>query len=227
MVRIAIDGPAAAGKSTVGQAVAHKLGWLYLDTGAMYRAVTWLVLEQHLDPADEAAVTALARNAEFQFPALEAGDAVNPAILINGCDATAMLRTPPVDARVSVVAAYPGVRRALVTYQRALAREHSVVMVGRDIGTVVLPDADLKVYLTATAAERARRRVEEKRAQGEPVDYNTVLAAIEARDRIDSERADSPLRPAADAYLLDTTGLAIDNVVQRIIARLPGLKGSQ
>lgn len=225
-MQIAIDGPAAAGKSTVGQAVAHRLGWLYLDTGTMYRAVTWLVLQHHQDAGAEDAVTALAQSAEFQFPALEAGDAVNPSTVINGLDVTSAMRTPPVDALVSVVAAYPGVRRALVAHQRALALERSVVMVGRDIGTIVLPHADLKVYLTATAAERARRRAEEKRALGESANYDAILQAIEARDRLDTERADSPLRPAADAYLLDTTGLPIYNVVQRIVDRLPAPKGT-
>jgi cytidylate kinase len=221
MRRIAIDGPAAAGKSTVGQALAQRLGSLYVDTGAMYRAVTWLALQVGVDVTDEPGVAALAEAAEFAFPALEEGTSVNPRTMIDGRDATEGLRTPAVDAAVSIVAAYPRVRRALVARQRELGGARSVVMVGRDIGTVVLPDADLKVYLTASAAERARRRVEEKLAGGEAADFAAILAAIQERDRLDSERQDSPLRPADDAYLLDTTGLPIASVVEKIMERLP------
>jgi len=220
MLRIAVDGPAAAGKSTVGQALAHRLGSLYLDTGAMYRALTWLAQQSGVPIGDEAAVTALAEGAEFSFPHLDEGEQVNPPIVINGREATAGVRAPAVDAQVSIVAAYPGVRRALVRRQRDLAGQRAVVMVGRDIGTVVLPDADLKIYLTASADERARRRGEEMQARGEQGEYETILAAIEARDRLDSQRVASPLRPAEDAYELDTTGLSIEQVVETVLRRL-------
>jgi cytidylate kinase len=220
MLRIAIDGPAAAGKSTVGQMLARDIGSLYVDTGAMYRALAWLALRDGIDVVDEARISALAGAAAFVFPDLDAGASVNPITVIDGWDATEGLRTKAVDAVVSVVAAYPGVRRALVQRQRELAGTRSVVMVGRDIGTVVLPDADLKVYLTASAAERARRRVEENLARGETSDYAAILAAIQERDRVDSERQASPLRPALDAFILDTTGLAVPQVVAKIVERL-------
>ncbi len=142
---IAVDGPAASGKSTIARAVAQRLNLLYLDTGAMYRAVTWLALRAGIDPADEAAASALAAGATFAFPDRGAAAHVNPPIVINGVDATDGVRDPAVDAAVSVVAAYPGVRAALVREQQKIARARGVVMVGRDIGTVVLPDAPLKI----------------------------------------------------------------------------------
>lgn len=214
---IAIDGPAASGKSTIGRALAHDLHLLYLDTGTMYRAVTWLALQTGVDPADEAAVTALAQAAQFRFPSLGSAEQVNPPIAINGSDATAGIREPAVDGAVSIVASYPGVREALVREQQAIARARGVVMVGRDIGTVVLSDADLKIFLEAGAGERARRRYEERTALGKAADYAEIRQAMERRDRIDAERAHSPLRPAADAVILDTTGLSIAQVVQRAL----------
>ena len=215
---IAIDGPAASGKSTIARALARELGLLYLDTGAMYRAVTWLVLQQRIDPAAEAAVTALAQAAAFTFPDLGATDLVNPPIHINGLDATAGMREPAVDAAVSLVSSYAGVREALVRAQRAIAARRGVVMVGRDIGTVVLPDATLKIYLDASAAERARRRYEERAALGRAADYEEIRQAMERRDRLDAGRAHSPLRPAGDAVTLDTTGLSIEQVIARALA---------
>lgn len=214
---IAIDGPAASGKSTIGRALAHDLHLLYLDTGTMYRAVTWLALPSGVDPADEAGITALARSATFDFPGLESTALVNPPIRINGRDATAGIREPAVDAAVSIVSSYPGVREALVREQRALARARGVVMVGRDIGTVVLPHADLKIFLEASAAERARRRFEERRALGKPANEDEIRRAMERRDRLDAERAHSPLRPASDAVILDTTGLASAAVIERAL----------
>jgi len=215
---IAIDGPAASGKSTIARAVAEALGLLYLDTGTMYRAVTWLALQHDVAPLDEDAVSRLAETAAFGFPSKGAAEAVNPPILINGVDATTGLREPMVDAAVSRVSAFPRVRRALVREQRRLAQDRGVVMVGRDIGTVVLPDAPLKIYLEADAAERARRRYEERRAHGEQADYVEILEAMEQRDRFDAQRADSPLRPADAAVALDTTGQSIAQVVERVLA---------
>lgn len=215
---IAIDGPAASGKSTIGHALADALGLLYLDTGAMYRAVTWLALHNGLPLTDEAAVTALAQQAAFSFPELEGAENANPPILIDGIDAGAGLREPTVDAAVSQVSSYPGVRAALVAAQREIARARGVVMVGRDIGTVVLPDARLKLYLVASAAERARRRYEERRAQCKAADLAEIQRAMEERDRRDSARAYSPLRPAPDAVELDSTGLSIEQVVERALS---------
>jgi cytidylate kinase len=214
---IAIDGPAASGKSTIGRALAHALGLLYLDTGAMYRAVTWLALQRGINPADEAAVTELAAGAAFVFPQLHHAEKVNPPIIVDGHDATDGVREPSVDAWVSVVASYPGVRAALVREQRKIARAQGVVMVGRDIGTVVLPEADLKIFLVASAEERARRRYEERLARGQEADYDEIRRAMERRDQLDTERAHSPLRAAPDAVALDTTGLTIDQVIERAL----------
>ena len=215
---IAVDGPAASGKSTISRAVAAELGLLYLDTGAMYRAVTWLALQKGLDPADEAAITALATNAAFTLPELGQTESVNPPILIDGQDATTGLREPAVDAAVSLVSSYAGVRAALVAAQRQIARARGVVMVGRDIGTVVLPAARLKVYLEASAEERARRRYEERVAQGKVADFEQIQLAMQERDRLDAQRAHAPMRPAADAVVLDSTGLSIQQVVDRVTA---------
>ena len=219
---IAIDGPAASGKSTIGRALAHALGLLYLDTGAMYRAVTWLALQRGINPADEVAVTELAAGATFVFPQLHHAATANPLskdmlVNVDGHDATDGIREPPVDAWVSVVASYPGVRAALVREQRKIARAQGVVMVGRDIGTVVLPDADLKIFLVASAEERARRRYEERLALGQEADYDEIRRAMERRDQLDTERAHSPLRAASDAVALDTTGLSIDQVIARAL----------
>jgi cytidylate kinase len=206
-VCIAIDGPVASGKSTIGRTLARSLGFLYLDTGAMYRGVTALALTHHLDLHDEGAVTALAITIHFTFPELEQGDAVNPPLFADGVDITPMLRTPEVDRMVSLVSSYAGVRRALVAQQRRIASMRSVVMVGRDIGTVVLPDAEAKVFLTASVEERAARRHAERKVAGINETYEDTLADVRRRDLLDSERPISPLRPAADALVIDTTGL--------------------
>lgn len=218
VLAIAIDGPAASGKSTIGRAVAQTLGLLYLDTGGMYRAVTWLARRRGIDPDDEEAVTVLAEQATFAFPDGEQSDRVNPPIVIDGLDATDGIREAEVEESVSMVAGYAGVREALVRAQREIARERGVVMVGRDIGTVVLPDAGLKVFLVAGATERARRRYEERVALGQEADYDQIRLAMEQRDRLDAERTHSPLRPAGDAVILDTTGLSIAEVVARVLA---------
>jgi cytidylate kinase len=184
----------------------------------MYRAVTWLALQKNLDLSDEAAITALARNATFAFPELGETESVNPPILINGRDATAGIRTPTVDAAVSSVSSYAGVRAALVETQRAIARSRGVVMVGRDIGTVVLPGANLKIYLVASAAERARRRYDERVALGKEAAYEEIRRAMEQRDRLDAARVHAPMRPATDAVMLDSSGLSIQQVVDRVVA---------
>jgi cytidylate kinase len=213
---IAIDGPAAAGKSTIGESLARRLGYLYFDTGVMYRAVTWAALTRGIPIGDEAAVTTLAEQLRIDVtpPTLE--DGRQYTVLADGVDVTWAIRTPQVDTNVSPVSAYPGVRRALVAQQRRVAAEGPVVMVGRDIGTVVLPDADLKLYLDANVKERAHRRWQEVQARGEEVDYEPVLASMHHRDEIDSSREVSPLRAAKDAVVLDTTNLSIEEVLDRV-----------
>jgi cytidylate kinase len=212
-VTIAIDGPAASGKSTVGEALAERLGYLYFDTGVMYRAVTWAALERGIPIEDEDAVTALARQLCIEVTEPTAADGRQYTVLADGVDVTWAIRAPAVDANVSPVSAYSGVRRALVAQQRRVAAGVAVVMVGRDIGTVVLPDADLKIYLDATVEERARRRWREMEERGKEADYEVVLRSMRRRDQIDSSREASPLRAAPDAVLLDTTDLNVDEVV--------------
>jgi cytidylate kinase len=219
---IAIDGPAASGKSTVGEAVAVRLGYLYFDTGAMYRAVTWLALAQGVPVSDEALVTALAEAAEIDVLPAASDDGRQYTVLVNGEDATWAIREPAVVLNVSQVSAYPGVRAALVIQQRRLAARGRIVMVGRDIGTVVLPDAPLKVYLDASVEARARRRWLEERARGGARRYEDVLEEVRRRDEIDSTRAVAPLRPAVDAVIVDSTDLTIEQVVERVTALATG-----
>ncbi len=213
---IAIDGPAASGKSTIGELLARRLGYLYFDTGVMYRAVTWAALKRGIPIEDEAAITALAERLRIGVVPPTVSDGRQYTVLADGEDVTWAIRTPEVDANVSPVAAYPGVREALVRQQRQIAQQGPVVMVGRDIGTVVLPDADLKVYLDAGVEERARRRWREVRERGEAAEYEPILAAMRRRDEIDSHRATSPLRPAADAVVVDTTDMTIAEVLATV-----------
>mgnify|MGYP001040357519 FL=1 len=217
---ITIDGPVASGKSTIGYLLAQKLGYLYLDTGAMYRAVTWAALTRGVSVEDEAAVTALAEELHIDITQPTVDDGRQYTVLADGEDVTWDIRRPEVDANVSVVSAYPGVRRAMVVQQRRIAAAGRVVMVGRDIGSVVLPDADLKLYLDATSQERARRRWLERQARGESVTYEEVLAMMLRRDEIDSHRAVSPLRVPDGAVVIDTTGLTIDEVLALILRRI-------
>ncbi|MDE2282143.1 MAG: (d)CMP kinase [Actinomycetales bacterium] len=195
---IAIDGPAGSGKSTVARALAAALGWSFLDTGAMYRAVTAEVLRRGVDPADADAVAAIASSASISTV---------PRVTINGLDVEAVIRDEPVNVAVSTVAANPVVRSAMVTRQRAWADAQPLgtVVEGRDIATVVFPDARLKVYLTASLDERARRRGEEG------------VGSVSRRDRADEGREASPLRQASDAVVLDTTDLTIEQVVEEIV----------
>ena len=218
---IAIDGPVAAGKSAVGARVAQQLGYSFIDTGVMYRALTWLALERQVDLED---AEALGRLAEDATVVLEPGppDAPDAAhIVVDGIDVTGRLRSTEVGAAVSLVSRVPAVRKALVALQRGLARRGRVVMAGRDIGTVVLPNAPLKVYLNAYPEERARRRHEELRAMGRRVSLQEVRDELALRDAIDSSRDTSPLRPAKDAVVIDTDRLSLDEVVQRILDAVP------
>lgn len=212
---LAIDGPAASGKSTVARAVARRLGWGYLDTGAMYRAIAAEALRLGVPLDDEEALAALARRVEIGFVS-NAADPVPSAVTLDGRDVTEEIRSPETDGAVSPVARVAGVRAALVDEQRRLAATGDVVVEGRDIGTVVFPDAAVKVYLTASPYERARRRLGDRAAAGHEADIEEVARNIASRDEIDSGRAVSPLSVADDAHVVDTTDLTVHDVVDLI-----------
>ncbi len=215
---IAIDGPAASGKSTLGRRLADSMGYLFFDTGVMYRAVTWGALQRGLEISDEAAVTRLAQTAQIDVrpPSIEDGRACD--VLLDGVDITWETRRADVEANVSPVSAYRDVRRALAAQQRRIGLRGRVIMVGRDIGTVVLPEADLKIYLDASAPERARRRYHEILQRGIQADYDQVLAGVCNRDEIDSNRAFSPLRAADDAVIIDSDNMNADEVFAKVEA---------
>lgn len=222
-VVVAVDGPSGSGKSSVSRAVAERFGLRYLDTGAMYRAVAWAVLDRGVDPADETAVTALAAELDLRVSA----DPAESRISVDGVDVTAAIREPAVAAAVSAVSAHPAVRARLVRLQRTLVHQAcssggpgtvGIVAEGRDIGTVVLPKAKLKVFLTADVAARARRRNLEDRAAGRiGAGSAHTLDALAARDRADSTRAVSPLTPAADAVTVDATDLSLPQVIEAVV----------
>lgn len=201
-VCIAIDGPSGAGKSTLARSIAAKLGYLYVDTGAIYRTIGYYVCAHGIDPKNTAAVDDSLRDIAVE---LVYGEDGLQHMLLNGKDVTREIRLPEISLYASAVAACPGVRAFLLEMQRKLGREHSVVMDGRDIGTVVLPDAQVKIFLTASASARARRRMLELEQRGTPEPYEKVLREIEERDWNDTHRAAAPLRQAEDAVLLDTT----------------------
>jgi CMP/dCMP kinase len=213
---IAIDGPAASGKSTLGLSLSRELGYLFFDTGVMYRAVTWAALERQIPVSDEESVTRLAEQINIDVRPASAFDGRTSDILVDGQDVTWEIRETDVEANVSAVSAYPGVRRALTLLQRRIGQRGKVVMVGRDIGTVVLPEADLKIYLDATAEERAHRRYVELCQRGENAEYDKILAAMRERDRIDSTRQVAPLRPAPDAIILNSTDMDADQVIKKV-----------
>lgn len=213
---IAVDGPVAAGKSVVSKILAERLGYRFLDTGAMYRALTWAALQEGVDAEDEAALVSLANRIAIDIGPPQAADGRPYTVFVEGRDVTWEIRSSKVERHVSQVSLFAGVRDVLVAQQRALARAGRIVVVGRDIGTVVLPDADLKIFLIASPEERARRRHLELVGRGRPVGYEEILGDILRRDQIDSERVVSPLRPAADALLLDTDCLTIEQVVSKI-----------
>ncbi len=209
---ITIDGPAASGKSTLGKKLADELGYLFFDTGVMYRAVTWAALVSGIDIEDESAVSLLAKTVEIDIQPASAPDGRTCDILMDGKDVTWEIRQPEVELNVSQVSAYPAVREALTDQQRRIGGRGRVVMVGRDIGTVVMPKAELKIYLVATAEERARRRFLEQIERGGEESYHDILSALHKRDQIDTTREFSPLRPAEDAIILDTDLLDVQQV---------------
>ncbi len=215
---ITIDGPAASGKSAVGMALARRLSYRFFDTGAMYRAVTWLALHRGIDVHDARALTALVAQAAIDATRSSA-DAIEPTgVIIDGEDATPHLRDAEVDANVSLVSRVPGVRTTLVRIQREIGAVGRVVMAGRDIGSVVLPDAKLKIYLDASREVRARRRAAQMREAGLNPELGALLADLERRDGIDSSRATSPLTAAPDAVIINTDTLGVEEVVRRIEA---------
>ncbi|MCU0485205.1 MAG: (d)CMP kinase [Anaerolineales bacterium] len=213
---IAIDGPAASGKSTLALRLSHWLNYLYFDTGVMYRAITYAALLHQVDIDNEAAITNLAEAAVIDVRAPSQEDGRPNDVLVDDQDVTWEIRSRQVEAHVSQVSAYPGVRKALTRQQRQIGLRGQVVMVGRDIGTVVLPEADLKIFLVASAEKRAERRYLELLDRGEPADYAAILAAMRQRDLIDSTRAVAPLRPADDARILDSDSLNADQVVELV-----------
>jgi cytidylate kinase len=215
-VIIAVDGPAGSGKSTVARGVAAALGIRYLDTGAMYRSVALRGIEEGLEPDDAAGLAAIAESMTIGFEHEDAS-ALPTKVVVDGRDVTAAIRTPAVDATVSPASAVPAVRVAMVDLQREFGRDGSLVAEGRDIGTVVFPDADLKVYLTAAPEERARRRHAELVDRGEDISHDSVLSNLHARDDADSSREASPLVAASDSVEIDTTDMTIDEVIGRIV----------
>jgi CMP/dCMP kinase len=214
---IAIDGPAASGKSTVGRRLAEALSYLFLDTGVMYRAVTWAVLQRGVDVRDEAAVTEVAEHTDIDVQDASVPDGRTSDVIVGGQDITRDTRRPEVEANVSAVSAYRGVRRAMSDKQRHIGKRGRIVMVGRDIGTEVLPHADLKIYLDASLEERARRRYDQELSQGAATTYEETLRKVAERDRIDSTRDIAPLRPADDAVVLDSDKLTADEVFARVL----------
>ncbi len=213
---IAIDGPAASGKTTLALTLAHDLNYLYFDTGVMYRAVTLAALNKGIDLADESSVTNVAQSIEIDvLPATEE-DGRQCTVNVDGEDVTWKLRGHEIDKNVSIPSAYAGVREAMTDQQRKIGNRGRVVMVGRDIGTVVLPHADLKIYLDASVEARAKRRWQEFSKNGSSDSYEQILEAMKVRDKLDSQRLVAPLRPATDAHVIDSTSLDTDEVVLRV-----------
>jgi CMP/dCMP kinase len=217
---IAIDGPAASGKSTLAIHLARWLDYLYFDTGIMYRAVTLAALKSGMDIHDEASVTRLSDKLQIDVKNPTPGLGRSYDVTLDGVDVTDEIRSAAVDAWVSPVSAYAGVRRAMTAQQRLIGARGKVVMVGRDIGTVVFPEADLKIYLIASVEERARRRYQELLAAGGHPDYEQIAESMRRRDEIDSHRAIAPLKPAEDARIIDTDQLTIEQVFEQVKAMI-------
>ena len=220
---IAIDGPGGAGKSTIARRAAAELGFVYVDTGAIYRAVACAALSRGIDPSDEAAVSALLPSLQLELRWTDDGV---QHVWLNGADISAQLRTPEVSTAASRVSALPVVRQFLLEQQRVVARTHDVIMDGRDIGTVVLPDADVKVYLTASSAVRAKRRYHELKEKGTACDLDEIEKDIIERDYRDMHRENSPLKQADDAVLLDSSDMTLKEVVDTITAMIDKKQGA-
>ncbi|WP_267225904.1 (d)CMP kinase [Dyella silvae] len=213
---LTIDGPSGSGKGTISRLVAETLGWRLLDSGALYRAVGYAAGAEGLDLSDVEAVTRCAQTTKIRFHA--APDGEDTRVLVNGHDATDELRTETAGAAASAIASIPSVRQALVDMQLAFRKAPGLVADGRDMGTVIFPEAPFKVFLTASAAERAKRRYKQLKEKGLSVTLATLQREIEARDARDASRAVAPLKPAADAVFIDTTGMGIDVVVAKVLA---------
>lgn len=221
---IALDGPASSGKSTIGMLLAGSLNYLFFDTGIMYRAVTYAVLNNNVSVKDEAAVNALAEKIKIDVMPPLFNDGRQSTVMVDGEDVTWQIRSGEVDANVSQVSAYPRVREVLTQQMREIGKRGRVIMAGRDIGTVVLPDADLKLYLVASPEERARRRHAELEARGVNRSYENILNGIRERDHFDSNREHAPLKPAADAHTVDTTGLSVEQAAAKLLAVVKSFK---
>ncbi len=217
---IAIDGPAASGKSTTARLVAERLGFLYLDTGAMYRAVTWYLQLAGLDPASDADLEQLFKNFQYRLEQCDTGE----RHYVNDTDVTDAIRTPLITSRLGKVTPVPQIRHFLVKQQQQLAAGLNVVLDGRDIGTVVFPEAELKVFLVASLQIRAQRRAAELQSRGWEADIEEIANSIAARDQDDSQRAEGPLRKAADAIELDSSNLTIEEQVEAILEMLERLQ---
>ncbi|MEA4908936.1 MAG: (d)CMP kinase [Chloroflexi bacterium] len=222
---IALDGPAASGKTTVGERLAQCLNYLYFDTGVMYRAVTYAAMETLHNVDDEGLVTEIAEriHIDVQPPSLQDGRMYD--VSMDGQDVTWQLRLPEVEANVSKVSAYPGVRRAMTEQQRRIGERGAAVIVGRDIGTVVFPDAELKIYLVASVEERARRRFEELQLRGSQATYAEILEAMRKRDAYDASRVVAPMKPAEDAIIINTDGQSIEQVVLQVKTHFQASQG--
>lgn len=216
---IAIDGPAGAGKSTAARLLAEKLGYIYIDTGAMYRAVTLKSLMDKINMADEAAIVGVTEQADLVF---KTDEHRGTRLFLDGQDVTEAIRTPQVSKNVSLVSRIPGVRHKLSASQRKMASRGGVVMEGRDIGTHVLPDAEVKFFLTASVEERARRRHDELKQLGYNIGLGEVIRDIKQRDEIDSSRLLAPLKPAPDAIIIDCSDFSADRVVEIMLTRVSG-----
>jgi len=217
---LAIDGPSGSGKGTISRAVADALGWHMLDSGALYRAVGYAAGQADVDLSDAEAVTRIAQTAKISFR--DPGDGGETRVIVNGLDATDEIRTETCGAAASAIAAIPDVRAALMDKQRSFRRAPGLVADGRDMGTVVFADAPYKVFLTASAEERARRRYKQLKEKGLNVTLSSLLREIEARDERDANRKVAPLRPAAGALIVDTTGIPVSDVIARVLAVVHG-----
>ena len=217
-MKIAIDGPAGAGKSTVARRLAQELGFVYIDTGAMYRVLTWKALQKKVDPENAEALYELANSIKIHFE-YHSGQ---QKVICDGEDLTAAVRLPEVSAMVSTVASHPAIRKIMVEQQQEMAHNISVVMDGRDIGECVLPDAEYKFFLTASLEERTHRRAAELDSSGFTIDYETILHDITQRDKRDSEREVGSLKILAESIVIDSSNLSIEQVLQKMLAIIRG-----